>query len=479
MILNFLSQYQPRYIKTIIYMLQNSEYQPIPYLNWFWRTTNFNTVIYRRRLDETRAAKLLLIGLRLGIVVQLLLGLLLILEGFFHHEVLGVALGVCLIIIYPVLWAHLIVIPLLFGRWFVINPREKKLIEQSDLIFQNHGGIKIAIAGSYGKTSMKELLNTVLSQKYNVAATPANKNVSISHAQFAKHLTGKEDFLIIEYGEGAPGDVARFAQYTHPTHAVITGVAPAHLDQYKTLTAAGNDIFSLADYLNGENVYVHTGGELIRPFLKPSYNLFDTSGALGWKTSHIRVTISGTQFQLKKVKTVLKLQSGLLGRHHIGYLAFVAAFSLEHGLSENEVVKGIALTKPFEHRMQPYLLSGAWIIDDTYNGNIEGIRAGTQLLAELQAKRKIYCTPGLVDQGDETDAVHVEMGALIADAQPNIVVLMKNSVTNKIEEGLKQAHFTGEIRIEPNPLDFYTNLAQFVAAGDLVMMQNDWPDNYQ
>jgi UDP-N-acetylmuramoyl-tripeptide--D-alanyl-D-alanine ligase len=128
--------------------------------------------------------------------------------------------------------------------------------------------------------------------------------------------------------------------------------------------------------------------------------------------------------------------------------------------------------------MQPYQLSGAWIIDDTYNGNLEGIRAGTQLLRDIEAKRKLYVTPGLVDQGDETERVHIEVGKLIAHAQPDIVVLINNSVTNYIEKGLKAGKFGGRLQIEEKPLDFYTNLSHFVANGDFVVMQNDWTDNY-
>lgn len=128
--------------------------------------------------------------------------------------------------------------------------------------------------------------------------------------------------------------------------------------------------------------------------------------------------------------------------------------------------------------MQPYQLNDAWVIDDTYNGNIEGIRAGTELLAALPAKRKLYVTPGLVDQGRETENVHRQMGELIAAANPNVVVLMQNSVTKFIRSGLEAGKFKNELRLESNPLNFYTNLNHFVAAGDVVLMQNDWPDNY-
>jgi UDP-N-acetylmuramyl pentapeptide synthase len=128
--------------------------------------------------------------------------------------------------------------------------------------------------------------------------------------------------------------------------------------------------------------------------------------------------------------------------------------------------------------MYPRATHGAWIIDDTYNGNIDGMRAGLALLDELPAKRKIYVTPGLVDQGVETESVHVELGKLIAQSNPDRVVLMKNSVTDFISKGMEKEGYKGEVRIEQDPLNFYLNIEHFVAAGDLVLMQNDWTDNY-
>lgn len=478
MIRSLISLYLPSYPKVLVYMLQSTEYQVAPYLQWVGRTNDFSTVMKRRRLDKTKAARLLLLAARLGITLQLALGAWLIYSGVTGTVVGGVFFGAALIIVYPLIWPYLMVLPLQLGRWFVSGPAEQELIKKSKRIFAEHPGVKVAVAGSYGKTTMKELLNTVLAEGLRVAATPANKNVSISHARFAQKLSGEEEVLIIEYGEGAPGDVARFAAITQPTHAVITGLAPAHLDQYKTLKAAGDDIFAVADYLKGKNVYVNTDADSVKPWLKPAYHGFNQHGVSGWKVEDVEVTLQGTSFSLSHGKRSLNLQSGLVGRHQVGFLALVAVLALELGLNNKQVEAGIVKTAPFEHRMQPYQLAGAWVVDDTYNGNLEGIRAGTQLLKDLEAARKIYVTPGLVDQGEETERVHLEMGQLIAAAQPDIVVLMENSVTRYIQEGLKKVGFAGEVRVEDNPLEFYTNLTHFVAAGDLVVMQNDWTDNY-
>jgi UDP-N-acetylmuramoyl-tripeptide--D-alanyl-D-alanine ligase len=475
---DLLSLYSLSFQTTLVYMLQNTDYQPGAYLSWYWRTSNFNQVVKRRTLDRTKAAQLLLVTLRMGMLLQIFAGLGLIAAGLGNSAALLILLGAGCLLIYPVVWAHLIVIPLLAGRVLIQQPKEKRLIEESKAIFANHPGIKIAVAGSYGKTTMKELLATVLSESKKVAATPGNKNVSSSHAFFASRLTGDEDILIIEYGEGQPGDVARFADITKPSIGVITGLAPAHLDRYPSLAAAGQDIFRLADYLCDKKVYVNGESIEAKNFIKPEYITYDRNQVDGWDIENIKVDILQTTFEMTKKSTKLHIKSGLIGRHQVGPLAAVAAIAHELGLTNSQIENGCLKTKPYEHRMQPYGLGGAWIIDDTYNGNLEGIRAGLELLKDLPAKRRIYVTPGLVDQGVENERVHRTIGGLIASAKPDQVVLMQNSVTSWIMSGLKEASYQGEVKIEAVPLNFYSNLKHFVASGDVVLMQNDWTDNY-
>lgn len=478
MITAFFSLYRLRFTKTVIYMLQSTEYDLGAYLAWFWRTQNFTNIMYRRTLDATRRARLLLALLRAGLYGQTLAGIVLVGIGIAISEGAFIYFGLALVLSAPILWAHLIVLPIWLARVLIVVPKERVMVRESEKIFKNFKGPKIAVAGSYGKTTVKELLHTILSEGKKVAATPGNKNVLVSHARFARSLDGDEGVLIIEYGEGRPGDVGMFASYTKPTHVVITGIAPAHLDQYKTLDAAAKDIFSAAKKVDPSRVYVNKT-DATAPYIKKSFETYDMSGALGWKISNVDVAVTGTTFVMKKGKKKLELFTGMVGEHLLGPVAFTAALAHELGLSDKEIITGVAKTKPYNHRMQPYPLNGGWVIDDTYNGNIEGIRAGTQLLAALPARRKFYVTPGLVDQGEETERVHIEMGQLIAEAHPDVVVLMKNSVTQYIEAGLRNKNYQGEIRTETKPLEFYTNLDQFIAKDDLVLMQNDWTDNYR
>jgi UDP-N-acetylmuramoyl-tripeptide--D-alanyl-D-alanine ligase len=380
---------------------------------------------------------------------------------------------VALLLAAPLVWSVLILVPLWLGEWLIIKPSNFVKIRLASKLLAAHPATKVAVAGSNGKTTVKEILITVLRVGKKTAATPANKNVSVSHADFAAGLEGDEEILIIDYGEGRPGDVARFAKRTHPDIGVITGLAPAHLDRYKTLAAAAKDIFSLAGHV--KKLYVNTDADSVEPYLKKAFIGFGSRGIDNWHVSDVKMDIHGLSFRLGG-KDGLRVKSKLLGRHLIAPLALAAYLGRHFGLSDKQILAGISKLESFEHRMKPYQISGAWVIDDTYNGNIEGMKAGLALLAELPARRKIYVTPGLVDQGDESDAIHEELGRAITSAGPDEVILMKHSVTDSIIRGMKK--YRGQLTIEEDPLDFYANLDKYVAAGDLVLMQNDWPDQY-
>jgi UDP-N-acetylmuramyl pentapeptide synthase len=107
------------------------------------------------------------------------------------------------------------------------------------------------------------------------------------------------------------------------------------------------------------------------------------------------------------------------------------------------------------------------------------MKAGLALLSELKTKgKKIYVTPGLVDQGIETERVHTELGKAIAVAKPDELYLMRNSVEQFIESAVIESGYGGKIKVIDEPLKFYQHLETIVAKDDIVMCQNDWPDFY-
>jgi len=194
-------------------------------------------------------------------------------------------------------------------------------------------------------------------------------NVPISHARWVTTKVGAdEEVLIFEYGEGEPGDIRRFAKLTQPQLAVITGLAPNHLDHYPSLAAVADDLLSIREFVSDDHILINQDamGLTTKAPAVPTYGQREVKG---WHISDIKVDYDGTNFVMKEGDETLKLHSHLLGRHQVGPLAAVAALAHDLGMSAAQIEAGIAKTKPFEHRMEPRPMYGAWLIDDTYNGN--------------------------------------------------------------------------------------------------------------
>lgn len=465
-----IKRYSLKFPIVILYMLQASEYVVSDYIKWVRRTKDFRTVMKRQELTWTSKVKLLAL-VELAIAAAL---------GFALYFALGLFIAIiAFALLLPWVLMYGIVVPLLLGEVLIQKPKTKRMAAAARQKIAKHPALKIAIAGSFGKTTAKEVLKAVLSEGKKVAATPGNMNTVIGNSRFIMKLDGDEDIIIFELGEAKVGDVKELCELVQPQMGLITGINEAHLSTFGTIENTINTIFELQDYLGDKPIYKNKESILLRTKLEANDpRAYDKSGVGGWKVSNIHTTIQGTHFALTKGKNKIKVESQLLGEHHVGLLAAVVSIADELGLSAAQIEAGLAKTKPFEHRMQPYKLAGAWVIDDTYNGNSEGVEAGLKLLKSLDAKRRIYVTPGLVEQGDRTHEIHKKIGVQIAKAA-DVAVLMQNSTTQDIMRGLEKASFKGKVQVVADPLMFYTHLEYFVAAGDVVLMQNDWTDNYE
>lgn len=475
----FWTRYVAVYPQALLYMLQNTDYRLKDYLSWYHRTSDFRTVMKRRALERTQKIKLLSIGLwTIWGFVNILAAVFVFLAITTAMSLWGLlALGSLLAL--PFVLAYGIVVPLYIGRRLIQKPREKKMIASARAVFEKHTGTRIAIVGSYGKTTAKEVIATVLSEGLRVAATPGNMNTAIGISRFAMKLKGNEDVLVVEFGEEKVGDVALLSGLTRPTMGVITGINEAHLSSFRSLTQTTKTILELTEYLDDSAVvYINQENTLAARHTKKHHVGYSREGLAGWKISQTTTTLEGTHFTARNGDKVVRAHTKLIGLHTIGITTVAIAIADSLGMSVKQIEAGIAKITPFEHRMEPRRIAGAWVIDDTYNGNIDGVMAGLALLRASNAKRRIYVTPGLVEQGTRTSIVHTHIGTL-AGKSADVVVLMKNSVTHYIEKGLEQAGFKGKLIVIDDPLEFYTNLEHFVAAGDVVLMQNDWTDNYK
>ncbi len=467
---NYASIYLPTVPYVFVYMLQQVENNTHEFLKWVNRLPNYRRVIKRKKLVLTKKTLLQLV-LSYATATTLLIAVILL----FMHGAYAFAVG--LFLVQPAAVILMLAYTTRLAAKIIAFKRRKDYAVASEKLL-THKVTKIVVLGSYGKTTAKELLATTLAEGKLVAATPGNMNVPISHARWIiNKLTGEEEVLIFELGEGEPGDIKRFCELLHPDIAILTGYAPNHLDSYGTVDALKEDLRSIEDFVKPENLYVAEQAADAIAF-QHTVNVFGPKGNGEWHIKNPEVAITGTSFDLVHEKEIISLHSNLIGLHNVPMLALCFKLGLAMGLSKKELETGIARTMPFEHRMQAREINGAWLIDDTYNGNLEGIRAGLELLKNIKAARKMYVTPGLVEQGSENEAVHTEIGRLIAASGPDVVVFMRNSVCDIMQKSLKDHGFKGIIRIESDPLVFYGNIQYELAGGDVVLMQNDWTDNY-
>ncbi|MEK7621344.1 MAG: UDP-N-acetylmuramoyl-tripeptide--D-alanyl-D-alanine ligase [Patescibacteria group bacterium] len=452
-------------------MLQNSEYVIGDYLAWLSRTSDFSQIMYRKKLIETRKARLLKFLLWLITLMLLLIAVVLAFNSLW-------LISIFILVLAPWIISYIIIIPLYVGYIFIQKPKESQMIISAKKIIAGHKGIKIAIVGSYGKTTAKEALRTVLSEGKKVAATPGNQNTLIGISRFAHKLKGDEDIIIFELGESHVGDIKKLSELTQPDLGIMTGINEAHLKTFKTLERTVATIFEIQTYLGEKPLYKNIDSILVRDNIDKNDQLgFSLKGIGGWKVQNAKTSFDGTEFTLQKNKDILSVKTGLLGLHNIGIMSAVAVIAKEIGLNNQQIHAGFTKINPVEHRLQPRQHHGAWIIDDTYNGNIEGVEVGLELLKTLPAKKRVYVTPGLVEQGEKSQQIHEKIGYLAANVADEII-LMKNSTTNIIVGALEKSSYKGKITLVDDPLRFYKNIDQVIAKGDVVLMQNDWTDNY-
>jgi UDP-N-acetylmuramoyl-tripeptide--D-alanyl-D-alanine ligase len=379
----------------------------------------------------------------------------------------------------PYLLAYLMIGPVVFIDRLIQRPLQEKIINKSKATLKGHKAIKIAIAGSYGKTSMREILKTVLASGKKVAAPPHSYNTPLGICQFINTLEGDEDVLIFELGEYYPGDIRKLCDLVQPDMGIITGINEAHLQKFKTLDKTVGTIYELADYLGEKPLYVNAESDLASKSKRPGNALYNRDGVAMWSVSKATSGLEGTNFVLSKENVELDLHSSLLGLHQIGPLAAAVDIASRLGLTRNQIEEGIGQTKPFDHRLEPKTGSdGVITLDDSYNGNPDGVRAVIQFLASIKGHRRFYVTPGLVEMGPATEAVHGQIGKSLAESGIENVILIKNSVTKYIESGLVEFKYKGKVIWFNEALEAFKALPNITVEGDVVLLQNDWSDQY-
>jgi UDP-N-acetylmuramoyl-tripeptide--D-alanyl-D-alanine ligase len=473
---NWLSRYHPKYVRSLVYLLQSCEYDIRDYVKWHWRVKNFNQVEQRKVLVKTNKARLIygLAWLILIAVYVLAVSVLWLEIGLIKYFIFA-----AIILASPYILAYGLIIPLVLVKILIQWPIEKIIIKRAGQKLKKHKAFKIAIAGSFGKTSFRELLKTVLAENKKAVAPPHSYNTPLSISRFILSLNGDEDVIIFELGEYRPGDIQKLCFLTQPELGIITGVNEAHLEKFKNLDQTAKTIFELADWLKDKPLYINGESDLAKKKALPSHIMYNREGVGKWKVINPHTDLGGTSFNLVSGNQQLNLKTKLLGLHQIGPLTAVVDIAQNLGLTLEQIKHGVGKTRPFDHRLEPKIDSqGVITLDDSYNGNPDGVKVIIEFLASLKGSRRLYVTPGLVEMGSRTKIIHQEIGIQLARAGIEKVILIRNSVTPFIAEGLENGNYQGELIWFDNSLEAFGALPHLTVKGDVVLLQNDWPDQY-
>lgn len=361
----------------------------------------------------------------------------------------------------------------LIARHYVKGATEK--LARTDVI-------KIGITGSYGKTSVKEILKTILSQKYRVLATPKSYNTPMGISLSVKNLDNTYDVFIAEMGARHKGDIKDLVKIVKPKYGVLTGINNQHLEsfgsiediketKYELMTALPKDG---AAFFSADNEYT---AKMYGDYVGEKYSA-GINGGFVW-AADIKTERTGTSFTLNiKGETPVNCSTVLLGKHSISNISLAAAIAYKIGMSPEEISQGINRLQTVEHRLELVPNNkDIVIIDDSYNSNIDGAKSAIEVLGMFTG-RKIVLTPGLVELGKIENAENFKFGKMLAGIADIVIIVGRHNaealIAGLTEGGMDKA----SIRFSKNAKRGNDELNEIIKEGDVVLFENDLPDNY-
>lgn len=474
-----------------LYIFQLEEYDSRRFVNALAKKGLFPNKNLRKKATLTKKAILLIaLSLLQKLIILAVLAVLL-------NEVINNIAVLILILLIVFYFFDIISFVFLIQSKDLLYPLDylakRKLVNAARKKLSTLPNLKIVgITGSYGKTTMKETIYEFLKEEYNVVKTEGNNNTPLGISRTILNKLDKDtQIFIVEMGEYVKGDVKDLCEIAQPDISIITGINEAHLERYLTMDNAISTKFEIVEYakpnalvllnaddtLTLENYKKYTKGNKVEFFSATNNPLCE------YKISDYEFDQlgKGQQFKLSyKQDDLGTIKTPTLGEYIIGNIIAGYILGNELNISNSKLKFAANSLKTVEHRLEPNYnsQSNILVIDDTYNGNSDGFKEGAKMLSKFKGRRKVYVTPGLAETGELAETLHLEIGKNLANVA-DLVILVKNSVTGYIAKGLMDNGFSEEkIVWYDNSKNVWEELNHNLKSGDVVMLQNDWSDNY-
>ena len=363
-----------------------------------------------------------------------------------------------------------------------INDAKKKLRSVPDLIV-------IGVTGSYGKTSVKYYLDTLLKEHFEVLITPESYNTPMGVVKTIRSsLKPSHQIFICEMGARHVGDIKEICDIVHPEHGIITSVGPQHLETFFNMDNIVNTKFELADalpeggmlFLNGDNDYIKQQAASSAYDQTPEKIFYysETEGT-GYCAKDVKVSQLGTEFTVVTPDGESeRFQMRLIGAHNVINVVGAIAVAHKMGMTLQELRIPVRRIEPVPHRMQMREHGLVTIIDDAYNSNPVGSKAAVETLAMFDGIR-ILITPGMVELGDKEAEYNHKFGNYAADCC-DYILLVGRRHTEPIREGVLEKGFPEEKCLVFDKLEEAVSYAYAIKGQGhkYILLENDLTDNY-
>jgi UDP-N-acetylmuramoyl-tripeptide--D-alanyl-D-alanine ligase len=276
----------------------------------------------------------------------------------------------------------------------------------------------VGVAGSNGKTTVKEMTGAILARAGATLATRGSLNNHIGVPLTLHRLETSHRFAVIEIGTNHPGEVAALCKLARPTVGLITNAGAEHLEGFGSIEGAARAEGEMIAGLDAAHTAIINADDefapLWRGMTRARVVTFGLSAPADYSASDIHTAIDGegfvTRFKLLSPLGATPVELHLAGQHNVANALCAAAAACTAGASLEDVRLGLATMRPVPGRLQfKTAPSGAWIVDDSYNANPSSMKAGIEVLANVDARRWLVMGD-MGELGDHGVESHGEIG---------------------------------------------------------------------
>lgn len=373
----------------------------------------------------------------------------------------------------------------------VLRPIEKRIndnfIQDARRLIKAMPDLKIiAITGSYGKTSVKHFLTAMLSEQYHVLMTPGSYNTTLGVVRTIREmLKPTHEIFVVEMGAKQGGDIREICEITPPQRSILTAVGPQHLETFGSIENVQKTKFEIVEALApGGTAYLNADYEHVRTYpvkegIDAVYYSVESEQGM-YRAANLRYQKSRLHFDVtQNGEKIMSLETQLLGQHNASNLLVCTAVALDMGVAPERIAYAVRQLQAVEHRLQLRNFPGGYtVLDDAFNSNPTGAKMALEVLQQLEGKRKIIITPGMIELGPQQYELNKTFGTQIA-AVCDYVILVGPKQTEAIQEGVRETGYPEEkLYVARNLEDANAHLRPLLKAGDVVLYENDLPDTY-